>query len=130
MSTVTIAPGTDKTITVKTSDTSLVDAKGNTGTSTMYHNSTVYDTSNKFSRDSYVVITTIGQLNKPLGLFWSAANPGTAKWGEVNHASGYSVELYKDGNSTPVSTQGTTATIRQFDFSTAIQSNGAGKIYV
>ena len=35
------------------------------------------------------------QFDAPTGLAWSEDTPGTATWGEVEHASGYNVRLYK-----------------------------------
>lgn len=41
---------------------------------------------------------TIEQLASPTGLAWSGTAPGQATWSAVTNASGYTVQLYKDGS--------------------------------
>lgn len=67
------------------------------------------------------------ELAAPEGLSWDG---GTAKWNAVTDATGYSVQLYKngteDGNKvgSPVSATGTS-----HDFSATFQSEGDGTYY-
>ncbi len=52
---------------------------------------------------------TIEQLASPTGLAWSGTAPGQATWSAVTNASGYTVQLYKDGSAqgSPVTVSGT-----------------------
>ena len=56
---------------------------------------------------------TIEQLASPTGLAWSGTAPGQATWSAVTNASGYTVQLYKDG-----SAQGSRVTVSgtSYDF--------------
>ena len=49
-------------------------------------------------------------LDAPTGLAWSTTTPGQATWSAVTNASGYSVQLYKDGSAqgSPITASGTT----------------------
>ncbi len=66
------------------------------------------------------------KLDKTIDPAWDTANtPGTVKaaWDAVNHASGYSVQLYKgvDASGSPVSV---TALVTEYDFTAAINETG------
>ena len=61
-------------------------------------------------------------LDAPTGLAWSTTTPGQATWGAVTKASGYSVQLYKDGSAqgSPATTSGTS-----YDFANTITQAGS-----
>lgn len=54
------------------------------------------------------------KLSAPTNLTWNSTTLGKATWGEVTNASGYSVQLYKDGTAhgDPVSVTGTEHTFK------------------
>lgn len=62
------------------------------------------------------------QLDTPTGLTWSTTTPGQATWSAVANASGYSVQLYKDGSAqgSPV-----TASSTSYDFANTITQAGS-----
>lgn len=65
---------------------------------------------------------TISQpLDAPTGLTWSTTTPGQATWNTVTNASGYDLQLYKDGSTqgSPVTTSGTS-----YDFANTITQAG------
>ncbi len=47
--------------------------------------------------DAATLTVTAAQLAAPQNLQWDGTTPGKATWGAVTGASGYSVQLYKDG---------------------------------
>ncbi len=61
-------------------------------------------------------------LDAPTGLAWSTTTPGQATWSAVTNASGYSVQLYKDGSAqgSPVTASGTS-----YDFASTITQAGS-----
>ena len=61
-------------------------------------------------------------LDAPTGLAWSTTTPGQATWSAVTKASGYSVQLYKDGSAqgSPATTSGTS-----YDFANTITQAGS-----
>lgn len=54
-------------------------------------------------------VEDVTQLATPGGLSWDSDNPGRATWNAVTNASGYSVQIYKDGTAqgSPVTASGT-----------------------
>ena len=61
-------------------------------------------------------------FDAPTGLAWSTTTRGQATWGAVTKASGYSVQLYKDGSAqgSPATTSGTS-----YDFANTITQAGS-----
>lgn len=61
-------------------------------------------------------------LDAPTGLAWSTTTPGQATWSTVTNASGYDLQLYKDGTAQgdPVTTSGTS-----YDFANIITQAGS-----
>ncbi len=72
--------------------------------------------------DTATLTVTAAQLDAPTGLAWSTTTPGQATWGAVTNASGYTVQLYKDGTAqgNPVTASGTS-----YDFANTITQAGS-----
>ena len=73
-----------------------------------------------------VAVTAVpDKLPVPSTLSWDSTAPGKATWSAVSNASGYSVQLYKDGIAlgSPVSVPAGT---QSFDFTSAIKAAGSG----
>ena len=65
----------------------------------------------------------IGTLATPTDFAWSGTNTNTAVWNPVTDATGYSVQLYRDGEKVGSSVNVTSGT--SHDFSSAIDSAGS-----
>jgi|GEM_PF-4093497 len=64
------------------------------------------------------------KLSAPGNPAWDASSPGKAAWDAVPGASGYTVQLYKDGAALGGPVTGLTGT--EYDFSAAIAAEGTG----
>lgn len=80
------------------------------------------ETSRYAAAEATKQFTISEQLATPTGLAWDSNTPGQATWGAVTNASGYSVQLYKDGSAqgSPVTASGTS-----YDFASTITQAGS-----
>lgn len=74
----------------------------------------------------YIIKTPPPALEKPTDLAWDITIPGKATWGPVANASGYRVQLYKGGPSSPLGAPVNVLSGAEYDFTSAITTAGSG----
>jgi hypothetical protein len=117
-----IVQGADASYVVLTVDNmAAAGVKGITVTYTAGANGTITDISgNPLATNSIGVVISpwAPKLDTPGSLIWDTTNPAKATWGAVENASGYTVQLHKDGIASGSPITGITDTY--YDFSAVI----------
>jgi hypothetical protein len=120
------AQGDDASHVILTvADMNAAKAKGVTVTYTAGDNGTITDIAgNPLATNSIGVVFSpwAPKLATPVSIIWDTANPAKATWGAVENASGYTVQLYKDGMASGSPITGITDTF--YDFTSYITETG------